>query len=182
MHGPAMSGWLLMALCTTTGLYCLVGMRGCPGPAREAAGGEALMSIGMAAMAVPTTVFTPPGRHWVAYAVVFGAAAVRAVWPGRGGCHLHHLVGCLAMIYMAAAMAVGGAHGAHSGGGVPVVTGALLVYFAVYVLRSGTRLVPLAAAGGTAVAAAVPSGSRPELVPACRVSMAIAMLAMLLAL
>ncbi|GGT25040.1 DUF5134 domain-containing protein [Streptomyces kurssanovii] len=183
MHGPAMSGWLLMVLCTATGLYCLIRMRSCRGPDRRAAGGEALMGLGMAAMAVPATALTLPSWHWVVYAVVFGAAAVHAVRPvGNGGRHLHHAVGCLAMVYMAAAMAGAGAHGAHTAGGVPLLTGVLLLYFAGYVLRSGPRLVPLAPVGGGTVPVADPAGSRPELVPACRVSMATAMLVMLLAL
>lgn len=179
-----MSGWLLMALCAATGTSCLSRMRGCRGPAREAAGGEALMAFGMAAMAVPTALLPLPAWHWVVYAAVFGAAAVRAVWPARHGCrHLHHAVGCAAMVYMGAAMAPAGGHDGHAGAGVPLLTGALLVYFAGYVLRAGTRLVPLAAAGGGGTLAAQPSsGPRPELVPACRVSMGIAMLAMLLAL
>ncbi|MEU0369233.1 DUF5134 domain-containing protein [Streptomyces sp. NPDC006283] len=187
MHGPGMSGWLLMVLCAATGAYCLLRMRSCSGPAREAAGAEALMGFGMAAMAVPATVFTPPRWHWVVYAAVFGAAAVHAVRPRRhAGRHLHHSVGCLAMIYMAAAMATGGGSGGHGGpatGGVPVVTGALLVYFSLYALRSGPRLlIPLTAAGGGALAMQTSPGSSSTLVPACRVSMAIAMLAMLLTL
>ncbi|MER6618061.1 DUF5134 domain-containing protein [Streptomyces xantholiticus] len=187
MHGAALPGWLLMMLCAATGAYCLVRMRSCPGPAGADAGGEALMGFGMAAMAVPAAVFTLPRWHWVAYAAVFGAAAVRAVWPLRhGGRHVHHFVGCLAMVYMAVATATGGGHGEHTaGGGVPLLTGALLLYFAVYVLRSGTRLIPIAAAGSGTVgvrASPGPPSARPELVPACRVSMAIAMLTMLLTL
>lgn len=81
MHGPAMSGWLLVALCGGTGAYCLVRMRSCSGEAREAAGGEALMGSGMAAMAVPAAIYAPPSWGWVVYAVVFGAAALRALWP-----------------------------------------------------------------------------------------------------
>ncbi|MDQ0841204.1 DUF5134 domain-containing protein [Streptomyces sp. V1I6] len=180
MHGPAMSGWLLMVLCSATGLYCLIRMRSCRGADRKAAGGEALMGLGMAVMAVPATVFTLPSWQWVVYAVVFGAAAVHAVRPG--GRHLHHAVGCLAMVYMAAAMAGTGAHGAHTAGGFPLLTGVLLLYFAGYVLRSGPRLVSFAPVGGGTVPVADPAGSRPELVPACRVSMATAMLVMLLAL
>ncbi|MEU0087405.1 DUF5134 domain-containing protein [Streptomyces sp. NPDC006274] len=187
MHGPATSGWLLMVLCAATGAYCLVRMDRCSGQARHAAGGEALMGFGMAAMAVPAAVFTPPPWHWVVYAAVFGAAALRAAWPVRHcGRHAHHVVGCLAMVYMAAAMAPDGGHGAHGGGGVPLLTGALFLYFAWYALRSGTRLIPLAASGGgtdTVGAGPAPTATAgEELVPACRVSMAIAMLAMLLTL
>lgn len=193
MHGPATSGWLLMVLCAATGAYCLVRMDRCSGQARHAVGGEALMGFGMAAMAVPAAVFTPPPWHWVVYAAVFGAAALRAAWPVRHcGRHAHHVVGCLAMVYMAAAMASdgghgahAGGHGAHAGGGVPLLTGALFLYFTGYALRSGTRLIPLAASGGTASGGAGPAPTATagaELVPACRVSMAIAMLAMLLTL
>ncbi|UYQ60760.1 DUF5134 domain-containing protein [Streptomyces peucetius] len=186
MHGPATSGWLLVVLCAVTGAYCLVWMPRCSGTARAATGGEALMGFGMAAMAVPAAVFTPPPWHWVVYAAVFGAAALRATWPVRDcGRHAHHLVGCLAMVYMAAAMASGGGHGTHAGGGVPLLTGALFLYFTVYVLRSGTRLLSLAPSGGGTVpvpVSPVPRTAGPSLVPACRVSMAIAMLAMLLTL
>ncbi len=179
MHGPAMSGWLLMALCGTTGAYCLVRMRGCPGAGRGAAGDEALMAFGMAAMAVPQALLTLPGWAWVMYALVFGTAAVAALRPARHGAHrLHHLVGSLAMVYMAAAMVPGGAHAAHATAGVPLLTGALLVYYVVYVLRSGVRLVP-AAAGMPADHSWDP---RPELAPACRLAMGVAMLAMLLML
>lgn len=178
-----MSGWLLVVLCTATGSYCLVRMRGCRGPDRGAAGGEALMGLGMAAMAVPATSFTLPTWHWMVFAVVFGAAAVQAVRPaGGGGRHPHHAVGCLAMVYMAAAMAGPGVHGAHTSGGVPLLTGVLLLYFTGYVLRSGLRLVPLAPARDGPAPVTHPAGAGPELVPACRVSMATAMLAMLLAL
>ncbi|MGW0475386.1 DUF5134 domain-containing protein, partial [Streptomyces coeruleorubidus] len=83
MHGPASSGWLLVALCAVTGAYCLARMRGGAGEERGAAGGEALMGFGMAAMAVPAAVFTPPSWAWPVYVVVFGAAAVPALWAAR---------------------------------------------------------------------------------------------------
>jgi hypothetical protein len=82
-------------------------------------------------------------------------------------------------------MASDGGHGAHAGGGVPLLTGVLFLYFTVYVLRSGTRLLPLAPSGGGTVtvgAGPSPGPAGDALVPACRVSMAIAMLAMLLTL
>jgi hypothetical protein len=185
VHGPASPGWLLVALCAATGAYCLVRMRSGVEEQRRAAGGDALMGFGMAAMAVPTAVFTPPPWAWPAYAVVFGAAALHSLWVARAGRagahHLHHLVGAAAMVYMAAVMAASpgphGGHGGTGGSGVPLLTGALLLYFAGYVLLSGARLVPVAAGGG-----AVRWGDRPELARACRLSMAIAMVAMLLAL
>lgn len=158
------------------------------------------MGFGMAAMAVPAAVFTPPAWVWPGYAVVFGAAGLRALWAARSGRHhLHHLVGAAAMVYMAVAMAGSPAHAhAHGTSGTPVLTGALLLYFTGYVLLSGVRLIPVVAvAGGGAGGATVPApgggpgaggrvasgwGDRPELARACRLSMAIGMLAMLLPL
>ncbi|SNX56565.1 uncharacterized protein DUF5134 [Streptomyces sp. TLI_55] len=174
MHGPASPGWLLVALCAATGAYCLLRMRSDVEEQRRAAGGEALMGFGMAAMAVPAAVFTPPSWAWAAYAAVFGAAALRALWAARTSAHhLHHLVGASAMVYMAVVMAASPGH--HGGGsGSPVVTGALLLYFMGYVLLSGVRLVPVTAGGGT-----VAWGDRPEVARACRLSMGIAMVAML---
>lgn len=189
MHGPASPGWLLVVLCATTGAYCLLRMRSPVEEQRRTAGAEALMGFGMAAMAVPAAVVTPPRWTWLAYAAVFGAAALRALWSARSGQHhLHHLVGTCAMVYMAGAMAASPGHHGHGGGsGVPVVTGALLLYFAGYVLRSGARLLPIAAAaGGTGTLVGAPRslgwGDRPELSQACRLSMGIAMLAMLVTL
>ncbi|MGW0581231.1 DUF5134 domain-containing protein [Streptomyces sp. NPDC002920] len=180
MHGPASPGWLLVALCAATGTYCLLRMRSSVEEQRRAAGGEALMGFGMAVMAVPAAVFAPPGWAWAVYATVFGAAALRALWAARASAHhLHHLVGASAMVYMAAVMAASPAH-EHGGprSGVPLLTGVLLLYFTAYVLVSGVRLLPVAGAGigGTALA----WGDRPELVRACRLSMGIGMLAMLL--
>ncbi|MFC8920584.1 DUF5134 domain-containing protein [Streptomyces sp. NPDC047821] len=175
MHGPAMSGWLLVALCVTAGAYCLVRTRTSTGAERRTAADEAVMGLGMAVMAVPAAAGSPPRWVWTAYAVVFGAASVRALWSARsGGHHLHHLVGSLAMVYMAVAMTAGGSHGAH-GAGLPVLTGLLFAYYAVYVLRAGLGLVPAGAAG------TVDGGRRtgPEVALACRVSMGLAMLAML---
>ncbi|WP_053712458.1 DUF5134 domain-containing protein [Streptomyces sp. NRRL B-3648] len=181
MHGPVSTAWLLVALCAVTGAYCLLRMRSAVEEQRRAAGGEALMGFGMAAMAVPAAVFTPPRWAWPVYAAVFGAAAVRALWTARGAPHhLHHLVGSAAMVYMAAAMAASppAAHHVHGGTGVPLLTGALLLYFTGYVLLSGARLVPAAAPGGAAGPARW--GDRPELARACRLSMGIGMVAMLL--
>ncbi|WP_336322318.1 DUF5134 domain-containing protein [Streptomyces lavendofoliae] len=194
MHGPAMSGWLLVALCVVAGAYCLARTRSVRGAERRAALDEALMGFGMAVMAVPAAAVAPPDWAWVVYAVVFGAASLRALWSALGGTghHLHHLVGSLAMVYMALTMAGGGAgahaaHGAHgTAGGVPLVTGLLLAYYTVYVLVTGARLVPAGpAVGPVSGPAAGPvggAGSRwagPEVALACRVSMGLAMLAML---
>jgi hypothetical protein len=73
----------------------------------------------------------------------------------------------------------GSPHHVHGGAGVPLLTGALLFYFVGYVLHSGARLVPVAAAGG---GAGVGWGDRPELARACRLSMGIGMVTMLLTL
>lgn len=106
MHGPAMSGWLLMALCALTGGYCLLRTRAGTGEERRTARAEALMGFGMAAMAVPAAVVAPPAWAWAVYAALFGVAALRALWfSRRSGHHLHHLVGSSAMVYMAVAMA-----------------------------------------------------------------------------
>ncbi|EGX56876.1 integral membrane protein [Streptomyces zinciresistens K42] len=180
MHGPASPGWLLVALCAVSGAYCLLRMRSPVEEQRRTAGGEALMGFGMAAMAVPAAVFTPPPWAWHGYAVVFGAAALHALWSGRAGArHPHHLVGTAAMVYMSLAMS--GPPGGHGASGVPLVTGVLLAYFTGYVLVSGVRLVPVAA-GGAGAGAGVAWGDRPELARVCRLSMGIAMVAMLLTL
>ncbi|MEU5095170.1 DUF5134 domain-containing protein [Streptomyces sp. NPDC020996] len=180
MHGAASYGWLLVALCAATGAYCLLRMRSTVEEQRRAAGGEALMGFGMAAMAVPAAAFSPPAWTWPVYAGVFGVAALRALWAARTSVHhLHHLVGASAMVYMAVVMAGSPGHHAEHGAtsGVPLVTGALLLYFTGYVLHSGVRLVP--AGAGSAAAG---WGDRPELSRACRLSMGIAMVAMLIAL
>ncbi|KOU63296.1 membrane protein [Streptomyces sp. MMG1533] len=170
---------MLVALCAATGAYCLLRMRSTVEEQRRAAGGEALMGFGMAAMAVPATVFTPPSWAWPVYAVVFGSAALHALWAARASAHhLHHLVGASAMVYMAVVMAASpGHHAAPGGAGIPLLTGVLLLYFTGYVLLSGLRLVPVAAGGG-----AGGWGDRPELARACRLSMGIGMVAMLLTL
>ncbi|MER5553680.1 DUF5134 domain-containing protein [Streptomyces sp. NPDC002793] len=187
MHGPALSGWLLMVLCGATGAYCLLRARDSTARERGSARAEALMGFGMAAMAMPAALFTLPERTWAVYAAVFGAASLHAVvCARRGGHHLHHLVGSLAMVYMAVAMAPGGGHpghgaGAAGSGGIPVITGALLIYYALYVLGSAGQLIPAPApAGGGLTAPAW--GARPELALACRLTMGIAMFAMLLTL
>ncbi|MEU3760584.1 DUF5134 domain-containing protein [Streptomyces albogriseolus] len=186
MHGPGSSGWLLVALCAATGAYCLLRMRSSVEEQRRAAGGEALMGFGMAAMAVPAAVFTPPVWAWPLWAVVFGVAGLHALWAARVSAgHLHHVVGAGAMVYMAVVMAAAprGAH--HGGAGIPALTAALLLYFTAYVLVTGARLVPVPAlAGGPGVGPRTGSGTgwgdRPELARACRLSMGIAMVAMLL--
>ncbi|MGW2645973.1 DUF5134 domain-containing protein [Streptomyces sp. NPDC001393] len=185
MHGPVPAAWLLVALCAATGAYCLLRMRSRVEEQRRSAGGEALMGFGMAVMAVPAAVFAPPRWAWPVYAAVFGAAALRALWGARAApCHLHHLVGTSAMVYMSLAMATvpPGAHHAHGGSGVPLLTGLLLLYFAGYVLLAGARLAPAAAVAVAGAGSPVGWGDRPELARACRLSMGIGMVAMLLTL
>ncbi|MFF4763085.1 DUF5134 domain-containing protein [Streptomyces sp. NPDC001292] len=181
MHGSASFGWLLVALCAATGTYCLLRMRSTVEEQRRAAGGEALMGFGMAAMAVPAAVFTPPAWAWSAYGAVFGATALRSLWSARTSPHhLHHLVGAAAMVYLSVVMAVSPGVHHHLGAGVPPLTGALLLYFAGYVLLSGVRLVPAGAGAVSGARGGTGWGDRPELARACRLSMGIAMVAMLL--
>ncbi len=209
VHGGTQAGWLLMALCAASGAYCLLRARTGTRQERRTARSEALMGFGMAAMAVPAAVLSPPDWAWAVYAALFGAAAVRALRPAlRGGHHLHHLVGSLAMVYMAVAMApamTGGGgghagHGAAGAGGIPLLTGALLVYYVCYVLGSAGRLLPVTAAaptGGAPGSGAPGAGlggydaegfrgggahGRPEIATACRLTMGIGMFAMLLTL
>ncbi|WP_030901908.1 DUF5134 domain-containing protein [Streptomyces sp. NRRL F-5126] len=210
MHAPLLVSWLMVAVCAASGSYCLLRTRVAAGGTRATARGEALMGFGMAAMALPALVRAPPLWVWGAYAVVFGLAALRAcvavaVRGRSAGHHAHHLVGTLAMVYMSLAMgsfpAGAGSHGAMAGmgagevmapAGMPVMTGVLLLYFAGYVLWAGSRLIPgigAAPAGAPAPdgvravrGAAVRVAVRPEVTLACRLSMSMAMLAMLLTL
>ncbi|MFI9240736.1 DUF5134 domain-containing protein [Streptomyces sp. NPDC053079] len=199
MHGPPLVGWLLVVLCTATGAYGLVSTRAGAAGERRAAGGDALMGLGMAAMAVPAAVLHTRPWGYALYAVVFGAAGLHTLIRARRepeAHHLHHAVGAFAMVYMALAMAgtpaataarasAGAAHAghaaaAHEPAGTPLLTGLLLVYFAVYVVRGAAQMVPVPAgapaeAGGPGRA---PGGR--ELTHACRLSMGIGMLAMLL--
>jgi hypothetical protein len=182
VHGPASPGWLLVALCAATGAYCLLRMRSPVEEQRRTAGGEALMGFGMAAMAVPAAVATPPRWAWLACTIVLGVTALRALRTVRSGPHhLHHLMGAFAMVYMAAVMTAAPAHQGHGGTGVPLLTGVLLLYFTGYVLRSGVRLLPPAVASGPGPRT-VGWGDRPELSQASRLSMGIATLAMLVTL
>ncbi|THC50085.1 DUF5134 domain-containing protein [Streptomyces sp. A1499] len=192
MHGPVQAAWLLVALCAATGAYCLLRMRSRIEEQRRTAGGEALMGFGMAVMAVPAAFVALPRWIWAVSAAVFGAATLHGLWLSLGPArsdrhHVHHLIGALAMVYMSVAMmAAPGGHAGHGGTGLPPLTGALLLYFAGYVLWSGVRLAPArtVAAGEGAVGGApvLGWGDRPELALACRLSMGMGMLAMLLTL
>ncbi|MEU6733472.1 DUF5134 domain-containing protein [Streptomyces physcomitrii] len=183
MHGPASAAWLLVAVCLAAGAYCLLRMRSGVAAQRRAAGAEAVMGAGMAAMAVPASVLSPGRGAWSCAALVFAVLALRHAWSARRERHhLHHLVGSGAMAYMAVAMAARppGAHAAHTAAGLPYLTGALLLYFTGYVLWSGARLLPAAAA--VPVPGTAAWGDRPELAQVCRLSMGLGMLAMLLAM
>ncbi|MEU6892720.1 DUF5134 domain-containing protein [Streptomyces sp. NPDC046557] len=195
MHGSALpsaasavSGWLLVALCATSGTYCLLRARRAGRAAGGAAMGEALMGFGMAAMAAPSGI-GPWGP-----AILLGgfcAATAHALWLLRGrprhGHHAHHAVGSLAMAYMAylgLSTGAGHAHGpGHGqGAGLPLVTGALLVYFAAYILLGGARLVAAGGAQPVAVGGGPAADAPSELTRACRLTMGIGMLAMLLSM
>ncbi|MFI1158341.1 DUF5134 domain-containing protein [Streptomyces sioyaensis] len=193
MHGPPWVGWPLVLLCAAAGAYCLVRSRTGPAAERSAARGEGLMALGMAAMAWPAA--APPAWSPWLFTAVFGAAGLWALARR----HLHHAVGAGAMAYMALAMELSpgqwgpaghldgvgraagmSAMGHPAPGGVPLLTGLLLVYFTVYVIAAGVRLAP-------AAVTTVPDGPAadtgpPGVLRACRVAMGIGMLAMLLAL
>ncbi|WP_455353965.1 DUF5134 domain-containing protein [Streptomyces sp. SYSU K217416] len=192
MHGPVTSAWLLVALCAATGAYCLLRLRSPSEEQRSAAGSEAVMGFGMAAMAVPAAAAGPPRLTGAVLCAVFGVAALRALWLSRLSVHhlhhLHHLVGSLAMLYMAVTMLPGGGHTGHgaasAAGGVPLLTGALLAYYGVYMLRTGAGLlsVTAAASAGGPAGAGFAGSVRPEVTAACRLAMGIGMFAMLLTL
>ncbi|MFJ7249352.1 DUF5134 domain-containing protein [Kitasatospora sp. NPDC098652] len=190
MHGPTLVNWLLALLTATAGAYCLTRLRqpSCaatphsaphaahrahPPLARESDAAEALMGLGMAAMAV--TGATVPATVW---AVLFGLPAavflLAALQTPRGRGHrLHHAVGALAMTYLALAMTVSPTGHHHpAAAGAPLLTGALLLYFGGYALWTGARL--LRTPAGTLV---VGTTGLPQ---ACRLAMGIGMFAMLL--
>ncbi|MFZ3468620.1 DUF5134 domain-containing protein [Streptomyces sp. 4.24] len=175
----SVSAWLLVLLCAVSGAYCL--WRAGRSGGGSAAAGEAAMGFGMALMAVPLG--TGGGWQGPVLGAVFCGAALHALWLLRTGPHhAHHLVGSLTMAYMAlapgAGQGAGPGHGHGQGAGLPLLTGLLLLYFAGYVVLGGARLVTV---GG----ASVPAGSgrsagATEVVRACRLTMGMGMLAMLL--
>lgn len=209
MHGSAAVGWLLTALCAFVAGVCLVRAREAGGRRRRIARSEALMGLGMAAMALSGRVSTalPPLVFLVLFGAV-GAWELTLLRETRHIHHLHHLVGALAMIYMSLAMPAGHATaaGTHAAGAatpvMPLLTGALLAYYAGYVLRTGLLLLPAPAGGkvdgdvagaGTAGRGTNPAGADcavhgdgvlqlPGLTAACRIAMGTGMLTMLLML
>ena len=201
MHGSAVVDWLLAGLMGVTGCYCLARLRrpGADRAERRLDASEAVKGLGMAAMALPYGI----GRDvpvWL-WAALFGSAAAwslaEGLRPGHRGHHLYHAVGHLAMVYMALVAAsgmpgmAGMASGAAAGGGtagIPLLTGALLVFFGGYALVGGVRLIggqgPGAAASGPGLPGSVAGRllSAPELPNACRTVLGIGMFAMLLSM
>jgi hypothetical protein len=204
MHGPPLVAWLLVALSVAAAAACLV--RREAGDEALMGAGMAVMAVPMSVLD-PWPWGAAPFAAVFAGATV--RALLRA--RHRRGHHLHHAVCSAAMVYMAVAMAGAGAshtghagHAGHAAAGLPVLTGLLLAYFAAYALRAGMLLVAAPAPGGRISAAAATAGGpgsgpagplgsgvpasagrrrhAPEVAIACRVSMALGMLAMLLAL
>jgi hypothetical protein len=173
MHGHAVSGWLLVALCGAGGAHGLARLRHRSPAARRAAADDALMGIGMAAMAFPAA--AAPPWVWAGAAVLYTVAALPSLPALRGpgaGAAAHHLVGSLAMVHMSVAMAGPGGHGGP--GAARLLTGALLLYCTVYVLVCGGRLAaPAETAGG---------GADEVMARARRLAASLAVLAMLPAL
>ncbi|MFR0355874.1 DUF5134 domain-containing protein [Streptomyces sediminimaris] len=203
MGGPPLVGWLLTALGTATGVLCAVRSRAwtvkdrCE---RRIARAEAVMGVGMALMAAPALARRTGVWGPAVLAVVFVALAVRALLFARGEPHrLHHTIDAAVMAYMAVVMAVaaggmtpeamaGMRHG-HAPMGSPLVDLALLGYYIAYVLWAGTRLVPVAAVECAPASPLPVAGPRraapsvwqaPAVGTACRLSLAIGMLAMVL--
>ncbi|MFE2284253.1 DUF5134 domain-containing protein [Streptomyces sp. NPDC059443] len=181
----SVSAWLLVLLCATSGTYCL--RRAGRSGAGSAAAGEAVMGFGMALMAVPLGL----GGGWQApvLGAVFCGAALHAAWLLREGLHhAHHLVGSLTMVYMALAAGTGAGTGAGhgegpghgQGAGLPLVTGLLLLYYAGYVVLGGARLVKVGGAGAHSGDRPVAPAGPAEVIRACRLTMGMGMLAMLL--
>ncbi|MFR9675664.1 DUF5134 domain-containing protein [Streptomyces sp. TR02-1] len=193
MHGPPLVGWLLALVCAGTGAYCLATRGRATAEARETARMEAAMGLGMALMALPGAAgVLPSGTFLFLFGTltVWGVAMVVRALPAAGGrgAHLrhglHHTLESLAMVYMAVVMLGSGStmpHTHHAAGGIPVLTGVLLVYFAVFALRTGGRLIPLAPPGVPGTAAAT-GGDLPVPADACRLTLALGSFTMLLGL
>jgi hypothetical protein len=147
MHGSATVGWLLTAVCAFVAGVCLLRAEGAGGMRRRTARSEALMGLGMAAMALPGSV--AGALSPLVFLAVFGTVgvleltryreglrrAVPASGPGsdRGGGpvsgagpgtdpeqaeHAHHLHHLVGALAMIyMALAMPGAHGAAGGHG-----------------------------------------------------------------
>lgn len=204
MHGPAWVGWLLVLLGAAGRRVLPVAGAYRSGRAAGEVRGEGLMALGMAAMAWP--VAPPSWSPWL-FTAVFGAAGLWALARR----HLHHAVGALAMAYMALTMVIPSQQPGHTGqmsqmsqvihlgqmgqaggtgpmahtvpGGVPLLTGLLLVYFTGYVLAAGSGWCRMGGHGAAEAPAGGPvAAAGAGVLRACRVAMGIGMLAMLLAL
>ncbi len=195
MHAPPLVGWLLVVIGSATGVSCLLRTRaGCaaaPGE-RRTARDEGIMGLGMALMAVPGTFLHERAWGPPLFAAVFGAIAIRSALLARSESHrAHHALEAAAMVYMALLMAMpphasndmagmaGMAPSMTGMAGVPAVTALLLCYFAAYAIWTAVRLLPTtpAATPGTPTTALLVT---PGAATACRVSLSIGMLTMLL--
>lgn len=201
MGGAPLVGWLLVVIGSATGLSCLLRAGAAAGAVlapgeRRVARAEGVKGLGMALMAVPGPALDQHPWGAPLFTVVFGGMALWSVaLPRRGGHpghHVHLALGAAAMVYMALATAAAPAGMAgmrdadHTRTGIPVVTGLLMGYFAGYALWAGIRMLPAAGQAPAAVGAGPGAGvaggvlATPELAAACRVSLGIGMLAMLL--
>jgi hypothetical protein len=186
MHGPAVVTWLLAALTAAAAVSCVSRLRGSPRdrgaaggrhfPGHESDAAEALMGLGMAAMAAGGSAVPAEVWAWLfgLPAAGFLLAALAPGRPGRRAHRLHHAIGALAMTYMALAMAGSPAHAHHAAAGLPLLTGGLLLYFGGYTLWAGSRLLATPGGGIRTGTAGLPQ--------ACRLTMGIGMFAMLLTL
>jgi Domain of unknown function (DUF5134) len=178
--------WVFAAMFAANTLFCVVRLIA---TGRDASAGigtagasvdisRGVMSLGMVAMLVPW-VDPLPRLYWqVLFGVAAGHIAVRLIrrsvrstplpGPALGGHHeLHLVIGCLAMVYMLAAMpprhATAGsvermdmAGMGSTGPALPALTWAFIAYFLVFVVRLGARL---AAPGNTAPGNTVPGNT-----------------------
>ncbi|WP_042368506.1 DUF5134 domain-containing protein [Streptacidiphilus neutrinimicus] len=198
MGGAEVIAWLLVLLCGGAGAYCAVRLcvrRTAPPAHRAADATEAVMGLGMAAMAAGLA--TPTGVG----VAVYGSAALAslvlgALAAGHRAHHAYHLVGHGAMVYMTVVTAAA-PHGTASASGtagmsgmagmagmagapargVPLLTGALLVACVAVSVTAGLRLI--APAGGPAGGPARSLWRAPALPDACRVVMGLSMATML---
>ncbi|RMI37900.1 DUF5134 domain-containing protein [Streptomyces triticirhizae] len=187
MGGPELVSWLVVGVCGGVGCYCLGRLRRLPAAGRQGRALEAAMGIAMALMAAGMAggPAAPAGvLVAVSAATVLGAALPLGL---RARHRAHHAVEGAGMLYMALAMGgASGAHAAHGGhpgagpAGVPVLSGALLVYCALYALRTAPRLVPAAAAPRAGHGDVGPGAGEDEVAVACRLALTLGMVAMVL--
>jgi hypothetical protein len=212
MHGPPLVAWLLVSLSAAAAAVCLVrresgdealtgaGMAVMAVPVSVADPWSWSAPLLAAVYAVAAARTLLPARHRPAHRLhhsVCSAAMVYMAVAMAGAGHAGH-GGMAGMAAMSGTPGTSG-HEGHTAG-VPVLTGLFLLYFAAYALRAGTLLVAAPAPGvspGVSPAGGVPLGPvtgprrrapgaapayAPEVTVACRVSMALGMIAMLLAM